>query len=532
MINLNFYREPSPDGFRSWQHALSVLASALELNKVICYRSIGLEAELKYKYAHCLRQLFTTRQIGTLIDVFDAYNSALNLICNSYHDLGQIKSCFQELAIAFISVYDVDILSSNVGHNRPSGPSQLLNSSLDSFQTNQSNISSSNLSLATRQAKKNAVQASRAVDGALVALSLAIRTANAIKEKTLLPGHDEIKSMTQMNAINSPQFIGNDLLAYYIFADRKRVFRDNIEAEVLLLAPEFDVKQTCTTYDDKVCLKFNLVLYLMHLKLHKIRMLEAESNSSLTWIHLLNYQTKLQNLSSMRNLNTLKNGKNRSKYSEYLTIGYSPVIKSITQLEARLYSVHSYFKNNLEIYKRECCSPVNHTIMEFIKVNARKVVAAATLGNKSATVSNQISIKSLLENVRAFNGNLGTNMTDVQPTKKKVSYEHETRHESDMTSSTSTLKQVNDWSYLQSWPPNYDHLNIPTTQTVNLVEPTIDQFVDYMITFNWYKSLIVNDYLESQDELIGILAIRDSLTKNKIKFRCLSAERVTEIHKK
>jgi hypothetical protein len=334
---------------------------------------------------------------------------------------------------------------------------------------------------------------------------MAIKTSNAIKEKTLLPGHDEIKNMTNINAVGCPTFIANDLLAYYVFADRKRVYRDEIEAEVLILAPEFDTKEVYQTYDDKV------------------KRLAKESDSSITWIHLLNYQTKLQNLSSMRNLNTLKNGKNRYKYSEFLTIGYTPILKGTPQIAARLTSLHNYFKSNLNIYKTECMSPATNLMMEFIKINARKAIAGTTsgAGNKPTV------LKSLLDRVKYFNGNLANCLnSSPDPTAKKTV--NESLNEEEVVAN----KLLTDWSYLQAWPSNYDFIATPTTQAVTLVEPSIDVYVDYLLTFNWCKNLIANDLLDSQDEVMAVVAIKDSLTKNKVKFRCLSAEKVNYVHKK
>ena len=136
-----------------------------------------------------------------------------------------------------------------------------------------------------------------------------------------------------MNAIKCPNFVSSDLLGYYVHAERRRVYRDEIEREVLSLAPEFDIKPAYKTYDDKVGL------------------LEAESDKSITWIHLLNYQSKMQNINSMRNLNTLKNGKNRYKYSEFYTIGFTPILKSAHLMSARLSELNMYLKAHLDIYR-------------------------------------------------------------------------------------------------------------------------------------------------------------------------------------
>ena len=151
-----------------------------------------------------------------------------------------------------------------------------------------------------------------------------------------------------------------------------------------------------------------------------------------------------------------------------------------------------------------------------IKVNVRKVIAAA--GSSSAKPT---TLKSLLENVRVYSGNLAVKMTgDADPSPKKKSKEID-----------DGLK-ISDWTYLQTWPPNYDYTSIPTTQAVTLADPSVDAFVDYILTFNWYKNLIANDLLDNQDEIVAIIAIKDSLTKNKVKFRAVSAEKVNDIHKK
>ena len=44
----------------------------------------------------------------------------------------------------------------------------------------------------------------------------------------------------------------SDYLAYYVLADRRKIYRDDIEEEVLSLAPEFEAKTPPKTYDQKV----------------------------------------------------------------------------------------------------------------------------------------------------------------------------------------------------------------------------------------------------------------------------------------
>ena len=107
----------------AWQHALSVLATGIEINRVIVERNVMLEIELNFKHARCLRELFTsqnhphapspspTSSLVTLSDVIDAYAHTIELLHYSSHDLKLIRSCYLELAITFIFVYDAEILN-------------------------------------------------------------------------------------------------------------------------------------------------------------------------------------------------------------------------------------------------------------------------------------------------------------------------------------------------------------------------------------------------------------------------------------
>lgn len=267
--------------------------------------------------------------MASLSDVVDAYAYTITLAHNSMHDLGTIKQCYLDLATAFISTFDPSIAlnesnnQNNSNNNIPPATPSVSSSTPSALATAAIPPSSSKPSVA-RPAKKITPQTVKATEAALTALAYATKTSNAMREKMLLPGHKSLRSLSTMNAPKSPCFVANDLLGYFVHAERKRIYRDEIEREVLSLAPEFDVKPPYQTYEDKV------------------RLLEAESDRTITWIHLLNYQSKLQSLSSMRFLNTLRNGKNRFKYSEFYTIGLTPIIKSAHMTSARLSDLHRF----------------------------------------------------------------------------------------------------------------------------------------------------------------------------------------------
>ncbi|RNA01419.1 cilia- and flagella-associated 54, partial [Brachionus plicatilis] len=478
-----------------WHHALNVLGSAIEINKVISERSINLEIELNYKYSHCIRELFITRQVGTLSDIVDSYGHTINLLNNSTHDLHLIKQCYLELAVGFISTFDSSVIMD-------SPCAKAARETSLSILTSSSNTPSSSAKPASRS-RKTAVQSSRAVEAALTALALAIRTSNAIKQKMLLSGNESIKNMASIQTSDCPIFVPNDLIAYHVFAERKRIYRDEIEEEVLSLAPEFDLKQEYKSYDDKV------------------ELLADQSDKCITWIHVLNYQTKLQSIGSMRNLNTLRNGKNRYKYSELYTIGLTPVLKSCHLMASRLFELNSYLRDNLDIYRTKC--QAHEPITDFFRIFARKSTAQT---NARASAN----LNTLLQYVKVYNANLSNNMSVVNyPAINDV----ESVRESLMSSQSNKANTAaNDWSYLQTWPANF---NFSSQSTLKINESSsYDSFADYMMTMSWQKNLAVidEDVYGNGDDLLCIIAVRDQLTSNKIKFRYISAGEVLEIHEK
>jgi hypothetical protein len=497
----------APNG---WHHAFNVIGMGLELNKVVCERSLNLEIELSYKYAHCIRELFMKEQLGTISDVVDAYAYTINLTHNSTHDLNIIKNCYLELSIAFISTFDSSIaydtskINLFASNNSPPTPS------VGTATTNTPTVPSSAKSVNTRPAKKITPQTVKATEAALTALAYAIKSSNAMREKMLLPGHKSLRSLKSMNAIKSPNFVSNDLLGYYVLAERKRIYRDEIEKEVLSLAPEFDIKAPYKSYDDK------------------INLLEKESDTSITWIHLLSYQSKLQNINSMRNLNTLKNGKNRYKYSEFYTIGFTPIFKSTHLMSARLSDINKYLTSHLNIYKTECQAPA--PITDFFKIYAKKSMVLQSKSN--------FDLKKLRENIKVFSTNLATNTSAIPISIEREEDKEKENPPSQMSKISSAVSTIADtsvgWSYLQMWPANYNYIQSNVASLKINDSTNSDAFVDFVLTLNWYKNLVVSDEnsLKTDDTITAICAVKDPLTSNKLKFKLVYSDQVQEIHEK
>jgi hypothetical protein len=192
---------------------------------VISERSINLEIELYSKQAYCLKELFTKHRLCSLLDVVDGYNHTINLAHNSSHDLATIKNAYLELAAVFISVFEPTISYVNA-------PKEFT-----VFQT-----SFNWMQLSTAESKKQTPEYSIANEAALTAFNYLIKCFQAIKARRLLPGHQSIKELASMKVDDGPLFVASDLLASQVLAERGRVYRDEIEREVLQLAPELDHK--------------------------------------------------------------------------------------------------------------------------------------------------------------------------------------------------------------------------------------------------------------------------------------------------
>ena len=177
-----------------WKYALNTLTNGLEMNKVISERSVALEIELNQKRSRCLMSLFTRFQLGSLVDVIDSYSHTLTLCHASTHDLSTMRSCYQDMAFAFISTI----------------------ASIEAAETAKSSTTS--VASATGAKKKINTQQVKATEAAICALGMAQKVSNAMRNRMLLPGHRAIKNAQQSIARQCPIFVQSDLLAYAVYS--------------------------------------------------------------------------------------------------------------------------------------------------------------------------------------------------------------------------------------------------------------------------------------------------------------------------
>ena len=467
------------ESLKLWQDALKIFFYAIGLNKIITERSLCLETELKYKYSRCIRELFVRKQCQ-IKDVVDSYLDVINLCYYSTHDLTLIKNCYLELAMAFIHIFDPHVVF----------------------------VSRTPMTTPTSETRfKKTAATVKAIDGAFICLDFATRVSHSIREKMLLPGHDTLKQMESVQTKDSPIFVANDLLGYFVLAERKRIYKNPIEEEVLTLAPDFEPRVTPQTYDEKY------------------QKLCEESDKSITWTHLLNYHSKLQRLNSMKNLNQLSSGLNRYKYSEFYTLAFTPIFSNYNQNSARLCELNKYLSENLDIYKKECiaCYP----LVDALKLCSRKMASTGVSSAKEKDLSG------LLDDIKVYEGNKG-----LLEFVEKLTMEQEMELQQMLQNPDSENQNLSferptpiQWSYLELWPSNYnyhateEHPNIHATDTL--------QVINDLVSFNWYKDMGTKN--ATLGHLItAIICVKDMTGSNNhhIKVKMLPAEKVYEIHHK
>ena len=261
----------------------------------------------------------------------------------------------------------------------------------------------------------------------------------------------------------------------------------------------------------------------------KVAALEAESGRSITWVHLLNYQTKLQNLNSMRNLNTLKNGRNRHKFSDLFTIGLTPTLKSAHFLAARLSHLHTHMKKNLPAYQ-SAMAPM--PVPEFFRIYSRSL---STL--KQSLANGQ----RLSEHVVAYEANEAAVVNNASVFAREKGREEALERENSLLTDDlpaksagtgRTVFEVVDWTCLQRNPANFWYNEPDQLRISDLGGSDKESIIDYLFTFNWYKPLSVSDRSSAvgDDRLIAVIASKEPVAGNKVKFRFLSAESVHELH--
>lgn len=260
----------------------------------------------------------------------------------------------------------------------------------------------------------------------------------------------------------------------------------------------------------------------------KVAALEAESNQSITWVHLLNYQTKMQNINSMRNLNTLKNGRNRNKFSDLFTIGLTPTMKSTHYLTARLSQLNFHMKQHLPVYQY-AMAPL--PVPEFFKAYSKTL---------STFKQSLINAQLVSEYVVEYEKNQAVVVNNATMFEKDKGKEEGLDREYSVLTDEITMKsatsrktityEVMDWTYLQQNPCNFYHDEPDQLKLSDL--GSSESIIDYLFTFNWYKPLSVSDKTSSSedDRLIALIATKEPVAGNKVKFRFLSAEAIHELH--
>lgn len=183
------------EAIESWKQAQNIFSGALELNKVIAERSVALEIELNLKSSRCLVALYGKNQAVSLNDVVEAYIQTIALAHGSTHDLTIMRTCYQEIGLAFISTMAMIEAASTTSDGKGTTAS-------------------------TAKGKRINTQLAKATEAAICALGMAQKVSNAMRNRMLLPGHRAIKNAQQSIARQSPAFVQFDLLAYWVISSK------------------------------------------------------------------------------------------------------------------------------------------------------------------------------------------------------------------------------------------------------------------------------------------------------------------------
>lgn len=135
--------------------------------------------------------LFTRHQAVSLIELVDSYSHTMTLAHGSTHDLATLRTCYQEIALAFMTAMSL------------------------SESTSSATVAGSTPGAANKPKKIN-TQLVKATETVICALGMAQKVSNVMRNRMLLPGHKSIKNAQQSIAKQSPGFVQCDLLAYWV----------------------------------------------------------------------------------------------------------------------------------------------------------------------------------------------------------------------------------------------------------------------------------------------------------------------------
>ncbi|CAF3362886.1 unnamed protein product [Rotaria sp. Silwood1] len=266
-----------------FENAQILFRQCLTLNELIVERYVNIDYECLLHLARINRlqkrtTLTTTTTTTTstipLKTIVQQLLDAIRFCYLSTNDSQFIQTCYFELATVLLeytqissakgrksSAKSVPIVESN---EQPSTPSTTDRPSI--LKQRQTNVRSS-LSVLSDSARRQQQQLKQA---AAVAIRAATQLALNQKKRVQLPGLAEEFSDT--NELHWPIYIAGDIIGYFVFPERRRIYRSEAEREILTLAPHFETKSLPESFDSK------------------LDRLNIAATQDITWLHLLNYQ--------------------------------------------------------------------------------------------------------------------------------------------------------------------------------------------------------------------------------------------------
>ncbi|CAF0864674.1 unnamed protein product [Adineta ricciae] len=259
-----------------FENAQTLFRQCLTLNQTLVERYVNIDCECLLHLARIgrlqKRISLTSTMTIPLKTVVKYLLDAIRLCYFSTNDGEFIQTCYFELAIVLLEYTrtSVDGARKLSVKSLPLAKSQdlLVSSKQPQMKLRASVAVSNNINTTEQQQQQQQIK-----QAASIAIHAATQMAVNQKQRVQLPGLAE--EFSETDEIHWPTYLAADIIGYFIFPERRRIFKSAAEKEVLTLAPHFEAKLLPESFDAK------------------LDRLNLAATQDLTWLHLLNYQNNV-----------------------------------------------------------------------------------------------------------------------------------------------------------------------------------------------------------------------------------------------
>ncbi|CAF0806977.1 unnamed protein product [Adineta steineri] len=372
-----------------FENAQTLFRQCLTLNRIIVERYINIDYECLLHLARIGRLQTRTTLTTTTVPLKTIVQKLINAIRLCYlstSDSQFIQTCYFELAIILLEYSRVPVDDTR----KLSIKSVPLTRSTEQVKQRQmksrSSVAAVNSNTQRQQQQQPIKQAA----------AMAIRTATQMainqKQRVQLPGLAE--EFTDTIETHWPTYLAGDIIGYFVFPERRRVFKTEAEREILTLAPHFEAKSLPESFDSK------------------LDRLNSIASEDLTWLHLLNYQNVVAKRIDNRQL--LSFDCDSVGRSNLFFLHVFPRLAGVTQT---LQSLSHYFTQCVPIYPSEI---YNQNILQSISSSTDKLPNRASVSSARTMRSTQSYSNELTSDDLRHCPNINLNMLSKELTDEQL----------------------------------------------------------------------------------------------------------------